>query len=242
MQGSPRSTATASHGRLGNKGEVAGEGGMALTHFDFSAIEAMDPSIQGGWRICYDRECPLELRYQERASSAQEVGTLEAIKVKLLLLGPENAPEALKIELSSETDLFFHFVHIVDEAGFRVMQEQQKLMVDFEEYSRVLIRMLNSCIKEPNTHLAIFVLHQEGKSRLDFIKNMEYKFVELLTCSFTRSSEELVRQHISYRYNAMKSRLALMQARLSDVNALVKSKNPSLLLQIKRPHGNKERK
>mmetsp|Transcript_10968 Transcript_10968/g.27615 ORF Transcript_10968/g.27615 Transcript_10968/m.27615 type:complete len:131 (+) Transcript_10968:156-548(+) len=116
------------------------------------------------------------------------------------------------------------------------MQEQQKLMVEFDDFSKVLIRMLNSCIKEPNTHLAIMVMQEDdGMARLDFIKNMEYKFVELLTCEFQRSEEELVRQHIAYRYNSLKSRMALMQARLADVNAMVKAKNPSLLLQLKKP-------
>ena len=43
-----------------------------------------------------------------------------------------------------------------------------------------------------------------------------------------------MRDQIAYRYNAMKNRMALMQARLADVNALVKIKNPSLLLQLKK--------
>jgi len=121
----------------------------------------------------------------------------------------------------------------VDEVGFRMMQEEQKLMVEFEDYSKVLSSMLNSCIKESHTHLAILVMREDGLARLDFIRNMEYKFVELLTCKFFKSPEEIVRQHIAYRYNAMKSRLALMHGRLQDVNALVKVKNPSLLLQLK---------
>ena len=61
---------------------------------------------------------------------------------------------------------------------------------------------------------------------------MEYKFVELLSCDFEASSEEVVRQQITYRYNAVKSKLAIMQARLQDINAIVKIKNPSLLLQL----------
>lgn len=61
---------------------------------------------------------------------------------------------------------------------------------------------------------------------------MEYKFVELLSCNFAASDEDIVRSQITYRYNSIKSRLALMQARLADVNALVKIRNPSLLLQL----------
>ena len=48
------------------------------------------------------------------------------------------------------------------------------------------------------------------------------------------SSEEVVRQSITFRYNSVKSKVALMEARLKVVNALVKVKNPSLLLQIQK--------
>ena len=78
-------------------------------------------------------------------------------------------------------DLFFHFNHNIDEHGFRQVQEQQKLMVDFPDYPNVLIRMFNMCIKEPQSHLAVFVIERQGLARLDFIQNMEYKFVELLS-------------------------------------------------------------
>ena len=114
------------------------------------------------------------------------------------------------------------------------MQEQQKLMVDFAEYPAVVIRMLNTCIKEQLQHLAVFVMQRGGRAHLDFIQNMEYKFVELLSVAFVASDEETVRQNIAFRYNSVKSRLALMQARLQDINALVKIKNPSLLMQLQR--------
>lgn len=53
------------------------------------------------------------------------------------------------------------------------------------------------------------------------MQNMEYKFVELLSCQFQASDEERVKQQLTFRYNAVKSRLALMQARLADINAVV---------------------
>ena len=49
---------------------------------------------------------------------------------------------------------------------------------------------------------------------------MEYKFVELMSCQFDHSPDEVVQQHISYRYNAMKSKLALMQSRLQVCSSL----------------------
>ena len=156
--------------------------------------------------------------------------------------GDEVAPDNVRLELSSESNLFFHYSHDIDPETYAELQEAQKLMVEFAEYPTVLLRMLNSCIKEPHTHLAVFTTEsEEGGSRLDFIQNMEYKFVELLSLSFDESPEELVRQHITYRYNAVKSRLAMMQARLADVNAIVRVKNPSLLLTLQSAGGAKKR-
>jgi hypothetical protein len=205
-----------------------------LQSFDFTAIEEMDPSLADGHHVVYDREVPFELRIQDSSSGPQEVGTLEAIKVKVLLLGEDSNPHHIKLELSSENDLFFHYLHAVDDSAFRIMQESQKLMVDFAEYPSILVRMLNSCVKEPHSFLAVFIMQRDGQARLDFIQNIEYKFIELLSCDFMSSGEETVRQQITYRYNAVKSKLALMQARLQDISALVKVKNPSLLMQLQR--------
>eukprot|EP00193_Tetraselmis_chui_P013270 CAMPEP_0177781694 /NCGR_PEP_ID=MMETSP0491_2-20121128/18011_1 /TAXON_ID=63592 /ORGANISM="Tetraselmis chuii, Strain PLY429" /LENGTH=204 /DNA_ID=CAMNT_0019301825 /DNA_START=307 /DNA_END=921 /DNA_ORIENTATION=+ len=180
-------------------------------NLDFATLDDLDPSLADGFYVYYEREVPFELRSSEGSDLPSEVGALEAIRVKVLLLGDQNNPEALKVELSSESNLFFHYIHQMSPASFKELQEGQKLMVDFAEYPAVLLRMLNHCIKEPHSYLAVFVI----------IQNMEYKFVELLSCRFVASPDEVVRQHITYRYNAIKSRLALMQARLADVNALV---------------------
>ena len=69
------------------------------------------------------------LRMMEQQHSDGDLA-LEAIKVKILLLGDEGAPHSIRVELSSEADLFFHYMHVVDEVGFRMMQESQKLMVE----------------------------------------------------------------------------------------------------------------
>ncbi len=110
-------------------------------------------------------------------------------------------------------------------------------MVPFGDYPNILIRMLNAVIREPHTHLAILTLFGDdstNSARLDFIQNMEYKFVELMSCSCEPSPEDIVQHHITYRYNAMKQRLSIMQSRLHDINTLVKTKNPSLLLQLQK--------
>lgn len=148
----------------------------------------------------------MEIRHHYTGDESISTGTLEAIKVKMLLRGADDSPHSIRLEMSSENDLFFHFSHGIDAQDFHLVQEQQKLVVDYAEYPNVLIRMLNACIREPHQHLAIFVIKDQEEARLDFIQNMEYKFVELVSCNCQRSSEEVIQKQITYRYNSTKQR------------------------------------
>ena len=168
-----------------------------LANFDFTEIEEKDPSLSEGHRLLYDREVPFELRLEDQ-NGPQEVASFEAIRCKILLGGEENNPSQIRIELSCENDLFFHFTSDIDEEAFKVMQENQKLTVNFNEYSNLTKRLLNNCINEP------------------------------------QSSDDTVRKQIAYRYNALRSKLELMQNRIANINNIVKLKNPSLLLQIQK--------
>lgn len=77
-------------------------------------------------------------------------------------------------------------------------------------------------------------MQKDGSARLDFIQNIEYKFIELLSLDFANSPDEVVRRQIAYRYNSLKTKLSLMQDRISSISNMIKLKNPSLLLQIQK--------
>jgi len=218
-------------------GPAASDRASLMGSIDFQPIYEMDPSLADGHREIYNREVPFELRTQESAQKPYDVGTLEQVKVKVLSLGdatPDGQGHSMRIELSSESDLFYHYSCNLGTGEYAQLRDEQKLMCDFRDFGSTLLKMLNKCIKEPQSYLAVFILQRDGNAVLEFIQNMEYKFVELLALPFRESPDHMVRQQITFRYNALKSRLAVMQARLQDVNALVKVKNPSLLLQLQR--------
>ena len=114
------------------------------------------------------------------------------------------------------------------------MQEKQKLTVNFNEYSNLVNRLFNYWINGPLSYIAVFIIQKEGIARLDFIQNIKYKFIELLSIDFVNSPDDSVRKQISYRYNALRTKLELMQNRIVAISNIVKIKNPSLLLQIQK--------
>ena len=204
-----------------------------LANFDFTEIEEKDPSLSEGHKLLYDREVPFELRLEDN-NGPQEVASFEALKCKILLGGVENNPIQIRIELSCENDLFFHFTADIDEETFKIMQENQKLTVNFPEFSNLVKKLLNNCIIETQSYIAVFIMQKEGTARLDFIQNIEYKFIELLSIDFVNSPDDTVRKQISYRYNAIRTKLELVQNRIQAISNIVKIKNPSLLLQIQK--------
>ncbi|CAD8097919.1 unnamed protein product [Paramecium sonneborni] len=205
---------------------------MDDSQLDLGTLEDIDPSLAGGYKIQFNKEINIETRIQNANNDTQEIGTLEQIKVKILVQGDLQAFENLKIELTSETDLFFNYITIVDRENYQNIKEAQKLTIEYPQFLQMLIKLLNSSHKEPNHFFCVFFMQQDGSAKLDFIENLEYKFMEMLTLEFRSATEEVIRQNVSFRYNLMKAKLQYVQNRLNDITSLIKLKNPSLLAQI----------
>ena len=209
------------------------ENNDVLTNFDFSEIDNKDPSLSEGHKLIYNREVPFELRLEDN-NGPQEVASFESIRCKILIKGEINHPIQIRLELSCENDLFFHFTSDIDEEIYKIMQENQKLTVNFIEFANLIKRLFNNCINEPQSYISVFIMQKEGTARLDFIQNIEYKFVELLSVDFVNSPDDTVRRQIGYRYNALRTKLEMMQERIQTINNIVKIKNPSLVQQMRK--------
>jgi len=126
--------------------------------FEAPDLSDLDPSTHGGFKIVYHREVPLEMRLQTTDVAPAEAGTLEAIACKICVReGEDGRPKQVKVELSSEGDLFFSYTHIVDERQFNAMRDEQKLMVDFASYPSVLASSFTNAIKVSASRVGIAV-------------------------------------------------------------------------------------
>ena len=210
---------------------ISDSGNNILSNFDFTSIDSKDPSLSEGHKLLYNREVPFELRLEDK-DGPQEVASFESLGCKVLYKGQENNINQIRIELSCENDLFFHFTSDIDEETFKLMQENQKLTVNFGEFCNLLKRLFNNCINEPQSYISVFIMQKEGTGRLDFIQNIEYKFIELLSIDFVNSPDDTVRKQIGFRYNALRTKMEMMQERINAIYNVIKLKNPSLIHQI----------
>ncbi|GAB5355335.1 hypothetical protein AAMO2058_000196700 [Amorphochlora amoebiformis] len=105
-----------------------------------------------------------------------------------------------------------------------------------QSYAGVLISTLNRCVKQPQTYMGLLHINQNGTARLDFIQNIDFKFVDILSVRFTKSPEEFVRDLVTFRYRMAKEQVARLKAKLVGMNKMLKLRNPSLLLQVRESH------
>lgn len=82
--------------------------------------------------------------------------------------------------------------------------------------------------------VGLFTILPEQRGRIEFFQITEYKNVQLLCFEVEASPEEGIRQQITFRYGSLKSKLGQMEGRLQDINEVLRLKNPSLLLQLKK--------
>eukprot|EP00792_Barthelona_sp_PAP020_P007825 TRINITY_DN3171_c3_g4_i1.p1 TRINITY_DN3171_c3_g4~~TRINITY_DN3171_c3_g4_i1.p1 ORF type:complete len:225 (-),score=65.71 TRINITY_DN3171_c3_g4_i1:122-796(-) len=200
-----------------------------VSNITYNPIQEMDPSLNNNLEIVFDQEITMELRPQSQSTVH---GQQEAIKVKVL----RNTDMHLmtQIELSSERDLFFHYIFTVDERTWTHLSEAQGLRIDFSEFAETVVKAFEQIIENPELKHAIFLISDDcTHGRLDIVQNMDFKFVELMSLNFEVSNEDNIREQITFRYNSLKAQMHLLQNRLREINDMLKG-HPSLLRQIRK--------
>ena len=115
------------------------------------------------FRLVYERKCPFTLRLRDsdlKDKLGQDfVDEQEELIVKLLVKGPDDRPDCVRIELFSLNDYFFMYCHEATPAIYKKMKEtdaehepwnqrQSELKPDYKEYLTHLIKLFNNVIEQ----------------------------------------------------------------------------------------------
>ena len=79
-------------------------------------MDSLDPDLAGGYKeLCCIDNLPVtvKLRGQE---------TMAMVRLRVMLLGDEYAPTEVKVTVTTDEDIFFHFYTKLSQADFAQMQ------------------------------------------------------------------------------------------------------------------------
>lgn len=206
---------------------------------NLSSIESKDPSLTDGFKVIYNKEVPIDIKLESK-EGPKDLASYEFIRFKLLSdsINKETPPKCVKLELTNENDLLFHYTNIVDEQTFLKMKKQQNLTIEFPEYCDLIQKICENCINLPDTYISVFLIQREGISKLQFVKGSEFKFLELLILEFKRSSDEIIQKQMVYRFSLLKSKLDYNKKCIQTTGDVILKTNPDVLQPILDESGN----
>jgi len=205
----------------------------AISKPDLSNIESKDPSLSDGFKIIYNKEVPLDLKHQTN-EGIEDIASLELIRFKILSdsKDKEAPPTRIKIELSWEKDLLFHYTSIIDEQKFSDMKNEQKFIIDFPEYCNAIQKICDSCINNTDIYIGEFTIGKNGVSELIFIKSTPFKDLELLYLEFKNSPKEIIRKQMLYKFAYVKSMLEYNKKVIKVAGDTILECNPDIMNPI----------
>ena len=164
----------------------------------------------------------------------KEVASFELIRFKLLsdALNEEDTAKRVKLELSWESDLLFHYTNIVDENSFLDIKKKQNLNIDFSGYCILVTKICDDCIKNPEVFIGELTIQKDGIAQLRFVKGSDFKDLELLQLEFKNSSEEVIKKHMIYRFTYLKAKIEYDKKVLKIAGDVILDCNPDVMQPI----------
>lgn len=113
----------------------------------------VDPATAEGMRLHLSHECDAEIR----TSTSELKGVMCRLNFKLV-----GGADVVELELTSESDLFFNYIHRVTRDEYTEIFDKQRLTAQFESYASTLTKMIRSCMKDKSFRAIIFLTHDKG--------------------------------------------------------------------------------
>ncbi|CAD8127710.1 unnamed protein product [Paramecium sonneborni] len=191
---------------------------VQINPLDFAEIDYLDPALKEGHKVLYDRILNINIRFQDRFSEVQELSQPEPIRLRdiIQLRGTDSNPQSIKIEISSDKDLFFLFNHEATVNGFTQIKALQNLQMPFKDYAQIAIATLNKVEQNYNGYGAIFQVMLDGSARLEINQTTEFRSVHMIYFDFHQVEESFLRQTIVFKYNQQRKEIKYLSQSLNE--------------------------
>ena len=217
---------------MGQEGDMPEEEKF-FKDFTNQDIDYNDPSLGDKLMKIYEEEVPFEIRIEDENLSGNDKSIFQSLLCKVFVTDETAEQTNIKIEIANDKDLFFYYSSEINPQLFEEIKKNQKLTCNFTNFSDLLIKYLDFCIKDQKAYLAVFNIKSDKKAKMELLENLEYKFGELINLDFVPASDDLIREQISYRYNSMRAVHEITQSRIEIINNVLKDYDPQLINEVK---------
>jgi hypothetical protein len=173
--------------------------------------------------VQFDDEIPVHI-----SSSSDQADSLIHVRV-------ENKAETgdVYIQLSKDADVFFLYDATYSEATFQELKAAQNLTIEFPEFPALLADCLGQVADKGVGGFVLELAVGQDEAVLHIQQKLKFKVIDVFSLTFTAASDDAVRDQIQAKYDALREELAIVRGDLTDIYAMLKIKNPSVLKQVR---------
>lgn len=135
------------------------------------------------------------------------VGTLESAELmhlRILIRGDEQDPESIgsiKLELTSEEDIFFNYVCYLNEESVLALIQEQGLSIEYKDFLRIVHKLLDE-VQKHEARALLLLDNVAETADLHFQQDAEFRVDDLLQLTFAESKVDMIKAAISHRINS----------------------------------------
>ena len=196
---------------------------------DSSQSILLDPSVRDGGRVYFDKEIPLQVFPEQDQEEPEVIIT----RMKIILFRNDQELETVRMELTTELDLFFLYEANYNEASFNQLKDEQKLEITFDEFPQLMADILEQYAQNSEEYFVTFKQNNQPSGILLFQQRLRFKSIDIFALEFVPAQDDYVKDQIQYRYNATRADAKAARTELNDLYALLKIKNPNILKTMK---------
>lgn len=112
-------------------------------------------------------------------------------------------PKNIKIQLTSDTEIYFNFVFECNDWEFKRIKANQNFFIEFREYPEFILKNFDR-LNASDKYLATFTIFSQIEGKLDLIRKSEFKDDTIMQFNFVKAPDEQIKKSIQYRYNVMR--------------------------------------
>ncbi len=145
----------------------------------------MDPILYGARKMVYEKLVPVSLKYVDFEQNVVNLSTTEELRFKIVVQGPEDSPEEVLLEVTTDNDLYFYYTHTCNEDKLATISKQQHFCSELREYARSLIKVFNKAQQDSRKFSCAITILSDSKATLSITMTTDFKVILILTIDLT---------------------------------------------------------
>jgi hypothetical protein len=183
-----------------------------------------DPSAADGFSFVFNNEVKVAF-----PSSAPRI-----IRFRVLTKEDSGTTEAVRFELTSESDLRFYLVSSFDSESFQELAKAYKLRVAFDAFAQSVKELLTKSVTSPKDFQIEFRTEDGANGDLVFIQILRLRRVAILGIAFRPAPDSFVVACVQHRFNSLRMELQQASQEYQALTARLEEKNPTLGRQVRK--------